>query len=306
MEEKEWNKLTLRGKTADGENLCAILSMLDPGLLIEDYSDLTGDSPYGEVLCGEMAEKDPTRFAVSVFLPAERPLIEATSFVRERLSDSGITASVEVEGVREEDWAENWKKYYHPIRVGRVTVVPAWQEYQASPGERILRMDPGTAFGTATHESTRMVMEFLDEEIHGGERFLDIGCGSGILSLAASRLGAAFCAAYDLDPEAVRVTARNIEADGAGNILCGVSDLLQSVDRSGGAYDFMAANIVADVLLRMAPSAKEVLRPGGLMAVSGVLSARAEEVRNGICKENFTFIREKRENDWVAMLFRRN
>lgn len=306
MEEKEWNKLTLRGKTADGENLCAILSMLDPGLLIEDYSDLTGDSPYGEVLCGEMAEKDPTLFAVSVFLPAERPLIEATSFVRERLSDSGITASVEVEGVREEDWAENWKKYYHPIRVGRVTVVPAWQEYQASPGERILRMDPGTAFGTATHESTRMVMEFLDEEIHGGERFLDIGCGSGILSLAASRLGAAFCAAYDLDPEAVRVTARNIEADGAGNILCGVSDLLQSVDRSGGAYDFMAANIVADVLLRMAPSAKEVLRPGGLMAVSGVLSARAEEVRNGICKENFTFIREKRENDWVAMLFRRN
>lgn len=306
MEEKEWNKLTLRGKTADGENLCAILSMLDPGLLIEDYSDLTGDSPYGEVLCGEMAEKDPTLFAVSVFLPAERPLIEATSFVRERLSDSGITASVEVEGVREEDWAENWKKYYHPIRVGRVTVVPAWQEYQASPGERILRMDPGTAFGTATHESTRMVMEFLDEEIHGGERFLDIGCGSGILSLAASRLGASFCAAYDLDPEAVRVTARNIEADGAGNILCGVSDLLQSVDRSGGAYDFMAANIVADVLLRMAPSAKEVLRLGGLMAVSGVLSARAEEVRSGICKENFTFIREKRENDWVAMLFRRN
>ena len=306
MEEREWNKLTLRGKTADGEILCAILSMLDPGLLIEDYSDLNGDSPYGEILDGEMAEKDPEAYAVSVFLPVDRPLTEATAWVRDRLADSGITASLSVEGVREEDWAENWKKYYHPIRFGRVTVVPAWQAYEAAPGEAILRMDPGTAFGTATHESTHMVMEFLNEEIRGGERFLDVGCGSGILSLAAAKLGASFCAAYDLDPEAVRVTARNIEADGARNIVCGVSDLLDSVDRSGGMYDFMAANIVADILLRMAPSVGEVLRSGGLMVISGVLSARADEVRDGICKENFTFVREKRENDWFAMLFRRN
>ena len=303
METTEWTKLTLKGRCEDVEILSAVMSMLDEGLLIEDFSDLTGDSPYGEVL-PELAADARNTAAVSVFLPADRSPAEAAAFVRERLSAVGIEATLSTEGIREEDWAETWKRYYHPIPFGRLTVVPAWEEYTPRPDELILRMDPGTAFGTATHETTHMMIELLTEEIAGGERVLDVGCGSGILAMAARLLGAAAADAYDLDPEAVRVAKKNIADSGLTNVRAAVSDLLASVDREGGGYDVIVANIVADILLRLAPDTPPYLKKGGLFAVSGILSARADEVREGIAAAGFTFLREKREGDWYAMLFR--
>ncbi len=305
MEGFEWNKLTLTGKREDEEALCAILSLIDGALLIESYEDLLVNESYGEFLDEGLKAIDCESTRVSVFLPIDRSVAEAAAFLRERLQSAGIGAEISVEGLKEEDWAENWKKYYHPIPFGRLTVVPAWEEYPEKEGEKVLRIDPGTAFGTATHESTYMMIEFLCEEIGGGERVLDVGCGSGILSLAAKKLGADFCAAYDLDPEAVKVTKKNIEESGEENMIAGQSNLLQSVDRSA-PYDFLCANIVSDILILLAPDAGSVLKTGGLMAVSGILSDRADEVRACICKNNFTFISEKRQNDWRAMLFRRN
>jgi ribosomal protein L11 methyltransferase len=304
MDTAEWIRLTLTGKSADVEILSAVMSMLDEGLLIEDLSDLAGDSPYGEVL-PELCEGDRERAAVSVFLPADRSVAEAAAFVRERLEAVGIAATLTTEGIREEDWAETWKRYYHPIPFGRLTVVPAWEEYTPRPDELILRMDPGTAFGTATHETTHMMIELLAEEIAGGERVLDVGCGSGILAMAARLLGAASAAAYDLDPEAVRVAERNIADSGLSNVTAAVSDLLSSVDASEGPYDMVVANIVSDILLRLAPATPPYLKAGGLFAVSGILSSRADEVRAGIAAAGFAFLREKREGDWFAMLFRR-
>ncbi len=305
MEGFEWNKLTLIGKREDEEALCAVLSLIDGSLMIESYEELAVNESYGEFLDEELKEFDRESTRVSVFLPAERSVTETVAFLRERLQSASLSAELSVEGLREEDFAENWKKYYHPIPFGRLTVVPAWEDYRESEGERVLRIDPGTAFGTATHESTYMMIEFLCEKIGGGERVLDLGCGSGILSLAAKKLGAAFCAAYDLDPEAVRVTKKNMEESGEGNMIAGVSNLLQAVDKSA-PYDFLCANIVSDILLRLAPDAGSVLKKGGLIAVSGILSDRADEVRFCFCKNNFTFIQEKRQNDWRAMLFRRD
>lgn len=305
MEGFEWNKLTLIGKREDEEALCAVLSLIDGSLMIESYEELAVNESYGEFLDEELKELDRESTRVSVFLPAKRSVTETVAFLRERLQSASLSAELSVEGLREEDFAENWKKYYHPIPFGRLTVVPAWEDYKESEGERVLRIDPGTAFGTATHESTYMMIEFLCEKIGGGERVLDLGCGSGILSLAAKKLGAAFCAAYDLDPEAVRVTKKNMEESGEGNMIAGVSNLLQAVDKSA-PYDFLCANIVSDILLRLAPDAGSVLKKGGLIAVSGILSDRADEVRACFCKNNFTFIQEKRQNDWRAMLFRRD
>lgn len=301
----EWNKLTLEGKSADVPTMAAVLSMLDEGLLIEDLSDLSADSPYGEVLSEELATADRECAHVSVFLPADRPLTEVTAFVRDRLSACGLAATLTVDGIREEDWAENWKRYYHPIPFGRLTVVPAWEEYTPREGELILRMDPGTAFGTATHETTHMMIELLAEEIRGGEQVLDVGCGSGILALAARLLGAERALAYDLDPEAVRVARKNIADAGLSGVTAEVSDLLSAVPHREGGYDLMAANIVSDILLRLAPAAPAYLKRGGLLAVSGILSERADEVRDGIAAAGFAFLREKREGDWVAMLFGR-
>lgn len=298
----EWTKLSVRGRTEELEAIAAVMSMLDNGLMIEDYSDVSLDGVYGDLIDESILNADRDHGAVSIFVPAEKSLSEYVAFLRERFSDLEMDVKIETEGLREEDWAEAWKQYYKPIPLGRVTVVPAWQEYTPAEGEKIIRMDPGMAFGTGTHETTRLVMRFLQDVIMGGERVLDLGCGSGILSLCASKLGASFCAAYDIDPVAVRVAEENVRADGADNIECGVSDLLRSVDLSGGKYDFVVANIVADVIIRLLPDVGAYMTDAGRMIVSGIISPRAEEVREAIAANGFSVVEERQENDWLAIL----
>lgn len=298
----EWTKLTARGKTGDLSDITAVMSMLDNGLMIEDYSDVTLDGVYGDLIDESILNADREHVCVSLFVPAEKSVAEYISFLRERFASLSLDVTLSTEGMREEDWAESWKQYYHPIPLGRVTVVPAWQEYTPAEGEAIIRMDPGMAFGTGTHETTRLVMKMMQDVIRGGERVLDLGCGSGILSLCASKLGADFCAAYDIDPVAVRVAEDNIREDGAANIICGVSDLLRSVDTSGGKYDFVLANIVADVILRLLPDVGAYMKDGGRMILSGIICPRAEEVRKAALANGFTIIEEREENDWLAIL----
>jgi len=162
-------------------------------------------------------------------------------------------------------------------------------------------MDPGMAFGTGTHETTHQVMTILEQEIKGGERFLDVGCGSGILSICASKLGADFCAAYDIDPVAVAVAKDNVESDGAKNIICGVSDLLSGVDKTA-PYTFVVANIVADILLRMLPDLADILAPKAKVILSGIIRERAEEMEQALVGLGYKLIRTEYENDWTAIL----
>lgn len=298
----EWTKLTVRGRTEDLERIAAVMSMLDNGLMIEDYSDVTTDGVYGDLIDESILTADRTHGSVSLFVPQEKSVAEAVAFLRERFAALGIGAEISTEGMREEDWAESWKQYYHPIPLGRVTIVPAWQEYTPKPGEAIIRMDPGMAFGTGTHETTRLVMRMMQHCLREGDRVLDLGCGSGILSLCASKLGASFCAAYDIDPVAVRVAEDNIRADGAQNIVCGQSDLLSGVDTTGGGYDFVLANIVADIILRLLPDVGRYMNPGARMILSGIIAPRAEEVRAAARENGFRILEEEQENDWLAIL----
>ena len=168
----------------------------------------------------------------------------------------------------------------------------------------MVKMDPGMAFGTGTHETTHLVMGLLEQEIKGGERFLDVGCGSGILSICAAKLGASFCAAYDIDPVAVAVAKDNIASDGAENIICGVSDLLSGVDTTA-PYTFVVANIVADILLRMLPDLKDYIAPGAKVILSGIIRERAEEMEQALVNLGYTIIRTEYENDWTAILAER-
>ncbi len=302
--EQGYLQLTLCGAAEDAEALAAVMTMLDDSLMIEDLSDLSGDSPYGEIVSDELlARQGGGVCAVSVFLPPDTPLAVVMEATRARLQGAGLCGELHAVNIKEEDWAENWKRYYHPIPFGRLTVVPAWEEYTPAEGEAVLPIDPGTAFGTATHESTYMMMELLCEEIKGGERVYDIGCGSGILAMAARLLGASSAAAYDLDEEAVRVARRNIEKSGLEGVTAEVSDLLAAVPPVPA--DMMLANIVSDILLRLAPSAPAYIRRGGLLAASGILCPRAEEVKAGFLAAGFSLVREKQMGDWVALLLRR-
>lgn len=303
--QNEWIKLSLVGKQTDVEILTAVISMIENGVMIEDYSDVSTDGLYGALIDESILNADKTRVTVSVFIPAERSVAEARAFLAERIETLELEAEIVTEGMCEEDWAEAWKKYYHPIRIGRVTVVPAWEEYTPEVGELILRMDPGMAFGTGTHETTRLVMEMLSEEIQGGERLLDIGTGSGILALAAAKLGADECYAYDIDPVAVRVAKENIEKDGAKNVYCGVADLLDGVDTSS-LYDFVVANIVADIILRLLPSLGSVMKVGARAILSGIIGERADEIRGVLAENGFSLVREASERDWYALLIQKN
>ncbi len=299
-----WTKLTTKGDVSELEQISAVMSMLDNGLMIEDYSDFSFNGMYGELVDETILNADKNRIAVSIFVPEEKPIAEFRAFLQDRFRDLGLSVSIEAEGVSEDDWAENWKKYYKPIPLGRVTVVPAWETYEAKEGEVIVRMDPGMAFGTGTHETTRLVMRILQDVITGGERVLDVGTGSGILSICASKLGAGEIFAYDIDPVAVRVAKENAIADGCENITVGVSDLLAGVDRSA-KYGVCVANIVADIILRMLPDIGELLLPGAPLILSGIIAPRKEDVIAAAKAEGFIVEREENENDWVALLVRR-
>ena len=288
--DRTWTKLTVTAKTEDLDAVCGVMCLVDNGLMIEDYSDFSFSDMYGELVDETILNADTDHVKVSLFVPEEKPLPEIYSFIAAGLREAGLDCKIDTENLAEDDWAEGWKKYYKPIHIGRLSVVPAWERYEAAEGEVVVRMDPGMAFGTGTHETTHLVMTILEQEIKGGERFLDVGCGSGILSICASKLGADFCAAYDIDPVAVAVAKDNVESDGAKNIICGVSDLLSGVDKTA-PYTFVVANIVADILLRMLPDLADILAPKAKVILSGIIRERAEEMEQALVGLGYRLIR---------------
>ena len=301
---RAWTKITVTGNIKDIDSIVAVMSMLDNGLMIEDYSDFSLNGMYGELVDESILNADRETVRVSLFVPEEKNPLEYREFLSTRLPALGIDGVIDLEGMNEDDWAESWKQYYKPVPLGKVTIVPAWEEYEAKDGEVIIRMDPGMAFGTGTHETTRLVIRLMQDLIVGGERVLDVGTGSGILSICASKLGAKSCNAYDIDPVAVKVARENAIADGCDNITVGVSDLLRGVDLEGGKYDFCVANIVADIIIRMLPDVTKYVKNASPLILSGIIGERADEVRAAVISHGFTVEKEIKENDWVGMLVR--
>ena len=300
-----WTKLTATGKTRDLDKITAVMSMLDNGLMIEDFSDFTLGM-YGELVDESILNADKDTVKVSLFVPEEKSFNEYLAFLNERFSAEGVEVCLSVDGVNEEDWAESWKQYYKPIPLGKVTIVPAWEKYDAKEGEIIIRMDPGMAFGTGTHETTRLVMLMMQDEELSGKRFLDMGTGSGILSICASKLGAKTCNAYDIDPVAVKVAQENAKDGGCDNITVGVSDLLYGVDLSHGKYDFCVANIVADVIIRMLPDLDKYVTEDAPIILSGIITMRKDEVMAKITECGYKVTKEIRENDWLAIMIKKD
>ena len=299
-----WTKLTAKGKTENLDDICAVMSMIDNGIMIEDYSDFSFSGMYGELVDESILNADKTTVSVSVFIPEEKNLAECRSFAIERFGTLGIDAVISVEGINEDDWAESWKQYYKPIPLGKVTIVPAWEEYTARKDETVIRMDPGMAFGTGTHETTRLVIRLMQEHSLVGKEVLDIGCGSGILSICASKLGAKSCNAYDIDPVAVKVTRENAKDGGCDNITAGVSDLLSGVERKTEGYDVCFANIVADIIVRMLPDIRPYLKEDAPIILSGIIEPSADMVRQKVYECGFSIVKEEKENDWVALIIK--
>lgn len=302
----DWTQIRVTVHIEELDRLTAVMSMLSNNLQIEDYSDIDLKTCYGDLIDESILNADKTVASVSVYIPAERNLTECMSFLRERFRNIGLEPiRVETVGVREEDWANSWKAYYKPIRIGRrLVIVPAWESYEAGPEDLVVRMDPGMAFGTGTHESTRLVIGMLEKYTKPGCRMLDVGTGSGILAICASRLGAGECYAYDVDPMAVRVAGENIRESGLTNIRCGESDLLRQVDRSR-PYDLICANLVADIILRMIPDLAPLIHRDTVLLTSGIICERSRDVTDCLEQYGYRVLEQPEENGWCALAVQR-
>jgi len=227
--------------------------------------------------------------------------------LRDRFSLLGIDAKTEVIGVDEADWADAWKQYYKPVKCGeKIVIVPMWEKYDAKDDEVIIRMDPGMAFGTGTHETTRLCLAMMEKHLKKEMAVLDMGTGSGILAIYAAKAGAKSIDAYDIDPVAVKVAKDNISENGVSDkIFCDVSDLMENAGKNEEKYDFICANIVADIVIRLSECMGDYVKDGGLCAVSGIIDTQAERVKNAVIEKGFVLKDEIKENDWCAFLFQK-
>lgn len=303
---KEWHQVKATVALSGLDQLTAIMSMINNNLMIEDYSDIDLKTCYGDLIDESILNADKSIASVSVFLPCEKNYNEAVGFIRERAEAEGLSVSVEVVGVNEEDWANSWKEYYKPLHIGsRLVIVPAWEQYEKQENEVIVTMDPGMAFGTGTHETTRLVIGLLEKYTEVGCRMLDIGTGSGILAICASKLGASECYAYDIDDVAVRVARDNIESNACQNIICEQSDLLKNVAKLEEGYDLITANIVADIIIRMTPDIGKLMHEKTVLLASGIILERSEDVIDCFEKNGFEIAERSMDNGWCALAVRK-
>lgn len=246
-------------------------------------------------------------------LPENRALVGQVreSFRALRGEDVGLdlgSLEVEVSTVDEEDWANNWKAYYKPLKVGeKLLIRPSWETEFDAEGRIVVSVDPGMAFGTGTHPTTRMCMELLEQSIREGADMLDLGCGSGILSVTALLLGAASALAVDIDPVAEKVTRENAALNGVpeGNyeVLVGnlLSDDALAARLAQKAYDVVCANIVASVIIALAPLVPRFLKDDGAFIASGIILERLEEVETALHENGLVTERSITSEGWAAL-----
>jgi ribosomal protein L11 methyltransferase len=211
---------------------------------------------------------------------------------------------IELSGTSEEGWADNWKQYYKPTRIGnRVVIVPEWEDYKAGVGDTVVKMDPGAAFGTGTHETTRLCIEFLEEFVTKSTRLLDIGTGSGILAVTALALGAKSAFGVDIDELATKVALENAQLNGVETrLITRRGNLAENVD---GTYNLITANIVADVIMLLAPDVPRHLAQGGIFIASGIIAPREEEVRKELARNGLIVFNSKNQKNWVSLACKR-
>jgi len=283
------------------------------GVVIEDPEDLKRDWPdrYGEIYDLDPADYPMEGVNIKAYLPVNSFLGETVEQIKEAINalllydiDLGHN-TITISEINEEQWATAWKKYYKAVRVTEhLTIVPTWEEYKpAAPDEHIIELDPGMAFGTGTHPTTVLCLKAIEDHLKPGNSVLDVGTGSGVLSIACAKLGAEKVQAVDLDDVAVKVAELNVKVNK-------VQDKVQVkrgnlADNIEGPYDLIVANILAEVILRLVDDAYRLLVPGGLFIASGIIENKRHEVEKAMKKAGLTIVDVKSEDDWVAFVARK-
>lgn len=300
----EWTEINISVLPQDADKAGDIAQMVVPyGIYIEDYTGLeeqVQEIAHIDLIDEELLQKDRSRAIIHVYISPEENPAEAIAFLGERYTEEGIDHKIETKGCEEEDWLNNWRQYFHPTPIGeKLLIRPTWRDnYDA--GERIvLNIDPGLAFGTGNHETTRLCLETLEKYIHGGEKMLDVGCGSGILAIAGLLLGAKEALGVDIDQMAVKTAEENAQINGVAdrfNVVCG-----NLTDKVSGKYDVIAANIVADAIIMLSSGVKNFMDENTVYIMSGIIDTRRDDVVNAI-KNDFEIVEEITDNGWVCLV----
>lgn len=299
----EWTDISITVAKRDADTAEAIATMVaNGGIYIEDYSDLEQQAweiAHVDLIEQELLDKPRDVVIVHMYLAPDENPAEVLPLFEERLKNSGIDYQLNTTGVEQEDWQNGWKKFYHAMDIGeRLAIVPGWEDYDT---DRIkIVMDPGMAFGTGTHETTSLCLETLDSLVKGGERVLDIGTGSGILAIAALKLGAAGAEGVDIDPMCVRTAGENAQRNGVQqNFKVLVGDLS---NQASGQYDIICANIVANAIKALVPGVPALLKPDGIFMASGIIDTRKDEVVEAVQAAGLAVQQIKEKNGWVCLV----
>ena len=311
----KWKEITIYTTEEGTEIILARLDMLG----ITQVNIVQGDEEIDALLHSCEKYWDYADEAVQAYVSDVPENAAVEQAVRNSIAELGSMRSeigidmgslkIEVRSVDEEDWANNWKAYFKPMPVGeKLLVCPSWEKIPDGNTRAVLKIDPGMAFGTGTHHTTRMCLELLEENIKNGDLVADLGCGSGILSIAASLMGAKETYAIDIDPVAARVAAENAELNGIdmSGYFIRIGDILSDEkfrdDISGRQYDIVLANIVANVIIAFAPVIPQLMKPDGKLIASGIIADRLDEVLDALKANGLEAVEICSGEDWRAVL----
>ncbi len=300
----DWTEVKIIVDANDIDKASDIASMVVPyGIYIEDYRDLEQQAweiAHINLIDEDLLKKDRTKALVHVYISPEENPLEAVAFLRERYSSEGIESEIVLNECKNEDWENNWKQYFHPIPVGeRLLIRPLWEDEYEAGDRKVLNIEPGLAFGTGTHETTRLCLETLEKHVHEGTTVLDIGCGSGILSIASLLLGAEKAVGVDIDALAVKTAKENGEVNGFKEpeytILQG-----NLTDKVSSKFDVVVANIVADVIILFCKDVASFMKDDAVFITSGIIDTREQDVVNAFNKYGFKIQKRNTESGWVC------
>ncbi|WP_090947739.1 50S ribosomal protein L11 methyltransferase [Parageobacillus thermantarcticus] len=310
----KWSEISIHTTHEAVEAISNILHEAGAGgVVIEDPNDLIKerDASFGEVYELNPDDYPEEGVIIKAYLPVNSFLGETVEEIKQAINnlllyDIDIGKNkITISEVNEEEWATAWKKYYNPVKISeKFTIVPTWETYEpVSSDELIIELDPGMAFGTGTHPTTVMCIQALEKYVKPGDTVIDVGTGSGILSIAAAMLGAKSVRALDLDPVAVDSAKINVKLNKVQHIVTVSQNNL--LDRIEERANVIVANILAEIILRFVDDAYRLLENNGYFITSGIIQAKKQEVKEGLMKAGFTIEESLVMEDWVAFIARK-
>ncbi len=299
-----WNELVITVSQQDCQLAADILTVLNhDGMFMEDFSDLMDNEAVKQtnLVEQELLDKINSDPIIHLYISPSRNLAEMSQTAQSLLAQNQIHFELDVKEIPDKNWNEEWMKYYKPVHINEhLTIVPRWIPYQAQPNELTVLLDPGAAFGTGTHETTKLCLDALTRHVKPDDRILDIGTGSGILAITSLLLGAQSADAIDIDPLSVKAAVENATLNAVQDQL--TVKLGSLLDHASGYYHVITANIVADVIISMLGDLKQHMTHQSTLILSGIINERAQDVINALDESSYIIKERLEDGEWVALI----